>query len=176
MSHKRIHPADLFSNPPADLCVVDVRTAAEVQAESLPNCLHIPLHELSVERLLAEIARRGKKASPLYLLCQGGKRAEMAAAQLEGKINADLYIIDGGINAVKQAQLALQVSGKTAISLERQVRIAAGLLVLSGVILGMLANPGFYFLSGFVGAGLVFAGITDTCMMGMLLARMPWNK
>lgn len=62
------------------------------------------------------------------------------------------------------------------ISLERQVRIAAGSLVLVGVLLGALVNPAGYYLSGFVGAGLTFAGITDTCAMGMLLAKMPWNQ
>ena len=62
------------------------------------------------------------------------------------------------------------------MSLERQVRIAAGFLVLTGVILGFTVHPGFFGLSGFVGAGLMFAGITDTCAMGMLIAKMPWNQ
>lgn len=176
MSHKRIHPIDLLSNKTVDLCILDVRTAAEVQAESLPNCIHIPLHELSAERLQEEIAKSGKPVSLVYLLCQAGRRAEMAADQLKDKINAELCIIDGGMNAVKQSQIPVQKNAKTVISLERQVRIAAGFLVLIGVVLGNLINPNFYFLSGFVGAGLVFAGITDTCMMGMLIARMPWNK
>ena len=68
------------------------------------------------------------------------------------------------------------VRGKKAISLERQVRIAAGSLVLLGVLLGWLVHPAFIGLSAFVGAGLVFAGVTDTCGMGMMLARMPWNQ
>ena len=68
------------------------------------------------------------------------------------------------------------IRGKKAISLERQVRIAAGSLVLTGVILGLFVHPAFFGLSAFVGGGLVFAGITDTCGMGMLLARMPWNQ
>ncbi len=62
------------------------------------------------------------------------------------------------------------------MSLERQVRIAAGFLVLTGVLLGVFLSPAAYALSGFVGAGLMFAGITDTCAMGMLLSRMPWNR
>jgi hypothetical protein len=68
------------------------------------------------------------------------------------------------------------VRGKKAISLERQVRIAAGSLVLLGVIGSLLIHPYVIGLSAFVGAGLLFAGITDTCGMGMLLARMPWNR
>jgi rhodanese-related sulfurtransferase len=176
MSHKRIHPLDLMSKKTADMCILDVRTAAEVQACALPDCLHIPLHELTPARLQAEIAKSGKSGSQVYLLCQAGRRAEMAADQLQGNINAELVVIEGGMNAVQQSQIPLRQAGKQVMSLERQVRIAAGFLVVTGVVLGMLVSSSFYFLSGFVGAGLMFAGITDTCMMAMLIARMPWNK
>ena len=182
MSHKRIHPLDLMANKTADLCIVDVRTVAEVNALALPDCLHIPLHELTPARLRADITKsgkngkNGKNGSSIYLLCQSGKRAEMAADQLQDQLDAELIIIEGGINALRDAQIPLQQSGKAVMSLERQVRIAAGFLVFSGVLLGSLFNPGFYWISGFVGAGLMFAGITDTCMMGMLIARMPWNR
>lgn len=176
MSHKSIHPADLFAKPSADLCILDVRTSAEVKASSLPDCLHIPLHELSAERLQAELANTGKDGKVIYLLCQAGKRAQMAADQLSGKLDAELVVIDGGMNAVKAARIPLAAATGTSISLERQVRIAAGLLVLIGVVLGSTVSPAFYVLSGFVGAGLIFAGVTDTCMMGMLIARMPWNR
>ena len=62
------------------------------------------------------------------------------------------------------------------MSLERQVRIAAGFLVLMGAVIGHFVHLGGYGLSAFIGAGLVFAGVTDTCGMGMLIARMPWNR
>jgi len=176
MSHQRINPQDLMATKTADTCIVDVRTAAEVKAASLPDSLHIPLHDLTPERLKQVITTSGKKGAQIYLLCQSGKRAEMAANQLDGKIDAELVIIDGGVNAMRDANIPLQQTGKAVISLERQVRIAAGFLVLIGVVLGATLNPNFYALSGFVGAGLLFAGITDTCMMGMLIARMPWNR
>jgi rhodanese-related sulfurtransferase len=176
MSHSRIHPIDLLSNKSADICILDVRTLAEVQVSALPNCLHIPLHELTPERLQTEIEKSGKNAYSIYLLCQAGRRAEMAADQLKGKISAELVIIEGGMNAVKQSNLQTTSQGRKAIPLERQVRIAAGILVLTGVMLGTVSNPGFYGLSAFVGAGLIFAGITDICVMGMLLAKAPWNK
>ena len=83
--------------------------------------------------------------------------------------------VEGGTLACVEAGLPV-VRGKKAISLERQVRIAAGSLVLLGVLLGWFVHPAFIGLSAFVGAGLVFAGITDTCGMGMMLARMPWNQ
>ena len=176
MSHKRIHPVDLMANKTADMCILDVRTAAEVKASALPDCLHIPLHELTPARLQNEIEKSGKSGAQVYLLCQGGKRAEMAADQLTGNVDSELVIIEGGLNAVQAAQIPLQQTGNAVMSLERQVRIAAGFLVLAGVILGYVVNSGFFVLSGFVGAGLMFAGITDTCMMGMLIARMPWNR
>ena len=176
MSHKRIHPLDLMSKKTTDMCILDVRTAAEVQAAALPDCLHIPLHELTPARLQAEIAKSGKNGSQVYLLCQAGRRAEMAADQLKGNIDAELVVIEGGMNAVQQSQIPLKQGGKQVMSLERQVRIAAGFLVFAGIVLGSLVSSNFYFLSGFVGAGLMFAGITDTCMMGMLIARMPWNR
>ena len=176
MTHKRIHPVDLMTNKSADLCVLDVRTAAEVKAAALPNCLHIPLHELTAERLQSEIAAKGKNGAQIYLLCQAGRRAEMAAEQLQGKLNAELIIIEGGMNAVKQSNIPLAEQGRTVIPLERQVRIAAGLLIITGAVLGTWVNPGFYGLCAFVGAGLTFAGITDICPMGMMIAKAPWNK
>lgn len=176
MSHKRIHPIDLMANKTADICILDVRTAAEVKAASLPDCLHIPLHDLTPERLQAEIEKSGKNGAQVYLLCQGGKRAEMAADQLKGKFNAELVIIEGGMNAVKQSNIPLAEQGKNVIPLERQIRIVAGLLVITGAALGTWVNPAFYGLSAFVGAGLVFAGVTDICAMGMLIAKAPWNK
>lgn len=176
MSHKRIHPVDLMATKTADMCILDVRTALEVKAASLPDCLHIPLHDLTPERLQAEIEKSGKNGAQVYLLCQAGKRAEMAADQLKGKLDAELVIIEGGMNAVKQSNIPLAPGGKNVIALERQVRIAAGLLIITGAVLGTWVNPGFYGLCAFVGAGLTFAGITDNCPMGMMIAKAPWNK
>ena len=176
MSHKRIHPVDLVSQRTGDMCILDVRTTAEVKAAGLPDCLHIPLHELTPERLQAEIIKSGKSGAHVYLLCQAGRRAEMAADALKGKLDAELYIIEGGMNAVLQSNIPLAAQGKKVIPLERQVRIAAGALILIGAALGTWVNPAFYGLSAFVGAGLVFAGVTDVCPMGMAIAKAPWNK
>jgi rhodanese-related sulfurtransferase len=176
MTYSRIHPLDLLHKKNDSTCILDVRTNAEVKAAALPGCLHIPLHELSAERLQAEIANRGKDGSCVYLLCQAGRRAEMAADALRGKLPGELVIIEGGMNAVKQSNIPLADQGPKVIPLERQVRIAAGLLVITGVVLGMAVHPNFYLLSGFVGVGLTFAGITDICPMGMMLAKAPWNR
>ncbi|MDZ7925114.1 MAG: rhodanese-like domain-containing protein [Marinagarivorans sp.] len=176
MSHKRIHPVDLITQKNAHTCIIDVRTQAEVNTEALADCLHIPLHELSPERVKTEIAKSGKNGAQIYLLCQAGRRAEMAADQLKEHIDGELYVIEGGMNAVKQSNIPLQAKGGKTMSLERQVRIVAGALVFIGCVLGTYVHAGFYGLSAFVGAGLVFAGVTDTCMMGMVIAKMPWNR
>jgi rhodanese-related sulfurtransferase len=85
-------------------------------------------------------------------------------------------VIEGGTEAWASLGLPVEGTGRKTISIERQVRIGAGALVLTGVILGFLVNPGYFSLSAFVGAGLLFAGITDWCSMGLLLARAPWNR
>ncbi|HTF95479.1 MAG TPA: rhodanese-like domain-containing protein [Cellvibrio sp.] len=175
MNYKQITAQEFSAGKTADTCVLDVRTIAEAKALNLPGSLHIPLHELTPARLQEAIAQSGKNGQCVYLLCQSGKRAQMATEQLRGNLEAELVVIEGGINALKTTGLPLN-EGNGVMSLERQVRIAAGLLVLAGVVLGFQISANFFLLSGFVGAGLVFAGITDTCMMGMLLARMPWNR
>jgi hypothetical protein len=87
----------------------------------------------------------------------------------------NLHVLDGGVNAWIAAGLPT-VLGTRRMSLERQVRILAGGLVALGGILALAVNPWFAALPAFVGSGLVFAGITDTCMMGMLLAKLPYNR
>lgn len=160
-----------------DRLVVDVRTCAEVDNEFYDGSLNLPLQELSSDKLTKLINDCNKHGcESIYLLCGSGMRAQKAAEQLVGNIGKPLIIIEGGINAMREAGVSLKKGEGNMISLERQVRIAAGSLVLVGASLGYILNPGFYALSAFVGAGLVFAGITDTCAMGMLLARMPWNR
>ena len=88
----------------------------------------------------------------------------------------DIHVVEGGMAAWAGADLPI-VKGKSKVwSLERQVRFAAGLFVLTGMVLGFFVTPYLYLLSVFVGTGLVFSAVTDTCAMGMMLARMPWNK
>jgi len=175
MSYQTV-PAQQLESSPERSCVLDVRTAAEVAGEHLSGSIHVPLHELDPDKLRALLEQRGSPVDNLYLLCQSGARAEAAAKQLAGKLDCSLCVVEGGMNALKRCQVPLKVGKSRVVSLERQVRIVAGSLVVLGVVLGVLVHPGFHALAGFVGAGLAFAGITDTCAMGMLLARMPWNR
>lgn len=170
------HSAQQVAEQHANCCVIDVRTGAEVKECHLPGSIHIPVNEITPERVRSALHDAGKTGQPIYLLCQSGKRADMAANTLSGNIDEPLIIAEGGVNALKQTSAPLVTSDTAVMSLERQVRIAAGGLVLAGVLAGFFISPVFFAVAGFVGAGLMFAGITDTCAMGMLIARLPWNK
>lgn len=156
--------------------LLDVRTPAEFAAVHVAAAVNLPLDQLRAAGFIDRITQLGwEQGRPVYLLCKSGQRARMAAERL-ADLELALWVVEGGTDACVTAGLPVTRAAKPMMSLERQVRIAAGLLVLTGVLLGWLLTPGFFFLSGFVGAGLVFAGVTDTCAMGMLLARMPWNR
>lgn len=118
---------------------------------------------------------RRESQQPLYLICKGGSRGANACHKFSVAGYSNVANVDGGMEACLAAGLPV-IRGKRTVSLERQVRIAAGLLVLIGAVFGYFWNPIFISLSAFVGAGLMFAGITDTCGMAMLLSRMPWNQ
>lgn len=170
------HTAQQVAEQHNNCCVIDVRSGAEVRELHLPGSIHIPVNEITPERVRSAMQEAGKAGQPVYLLCQSGKRADMAANTLAGKIDETLIIAEGGVNALKNTNAPLTSSDKNVMSLERQVRIAAGALVFVGVLAGYVISPVFFALSGFVGAGLMFAGISGTCAMGMLIAKMPWNK
>lgn len=172
-----INASELFKqNSPEDLCLVDVRTAAEIRGEALPGIITMPLDELDADKLQAVIDRRSQGEQPIYLICQSGKRAQLAADKLAGKLRQPLIVVDGGMNAIKQTGISYLQSHAPVISLERQVRIAAGALIILGIILGFVVHVGFFGLCVFVGAGLMFSGITDSCALGMIIAKAPWNK
>jgi rhodanese-related sulfurtransferase len=163
----------LLRNNGKNLDVIDVRTPIEYREVHLDIAKNVPLDRLDPAALMQ--ARNGAADEPLYLICRSGTRGlkgceEFLKAGYQNAVN-----IEGGTTACVEAGLPV-VRGKKAISLERQVRIAAGSLVLLGAVLGYFVDTAFIGLSAFIGGGLVFAGITDTCGMGMILARMPWNK
>src|SRR5207245_8145316 len=115
------------------------------------------------------------KDGPRYVRCRSGRRGRQACEKFLAAGFSNVVNDEGGTLAWAECGLPV-VRGKKAISLERQVRIAAGLLVLLGALLGWLVHPALAALAALVGAGLVFAAITDTCGMGLLLARMPWHQ
>jgi rhodanese-related sulfurtransferase len=153
--------------------LLDVRTPAEFAAAHVRNAILKPL-----ETFEPAVVARGLADSPgeVYVICQSGARAQKAIRQLEAAGVTGCVLVEGGISRWLEAGLPIVGKGAGVISLERQVRIAAGALVLSGTLLGALVHPGFLLVPGLVGAGLIFAGISDKCGMAMVLARMPWNQ
>jgi rhodanese-related sulfurtransferase len=163
----------------AELCkcgkidLLDVRTPVEFRELHVEHARNVPLDRLDPTAVMQ--GRNGGQNQPLYLICRSGSRGRQACEKFLAAGFTNVINVEGGTLACVECGLSV-VRGKKAISLERQVRIAAGSLVLLGVLLGWLVYPALLGLSAFVGAGLVFAGITDTCGMGLLLARMPWNQ
>ncbi|NND96325.1 MAG: rhodanese-like domain-containing protein [Pirellulaceae bacterium] len=155
-----------------DLDVIDVRTPVEFAEVHVEMARNVPLDTLDPATVMQ--SRRGSGDDPIYLICGSGNRSGRACQKVVDAGFTNVINVDGGTTAWVNAGLGV-VRGKKAIGLERQVRIAAGFLVVLGAALSVW-NPLFVILSGFVGAGLMFAGITDTCAMGMLLAKMPWNQ
>lgn len=174
MAVTTISPQQLFelkdTGSPIEL--IDVRTPVEYAEVHASIARNIPLDRLDAAHLMAG---KGGSSQPLYVICRSGSRGKQACEKLQTAGFTNVVNVEGGTQAWEQAGLPV-VRGKKAISLERQVRMAAGTLVVIGSALGAFVHPYFIGLAAFVGAGLVFAGITDTCGMGMLLARMPWNQ
>ena len=151
--------------------LLDVRTPAEYQTAHIPGAYNVPLDTLGEHA--AEI--RSVTDVPIVLICQSGQRARKADGELRALGMSNLHLLDGGVNGWTAAGLDV-VRGAARMSLERQVRVAAGALAAAGAVLALLVNPLFAVVPAFVGSGLVFAGLTDTCAMGMLLARLPYNR
>jgi rhodanese-related sulfurtransferase len=156
---------------PVDL--IDVRTPVEYQEVHAEPARLVPLDRLDPKAFMK--ARNATKNDPVYIICRSGSRAREACEKFLAAGYDNVVSVEGGTLEWARAGLPV-IRGPSMISLERQVRIAAGSLVVLGTALGGFVHPAFLALAAFVGAGLVFAGITDTCGMGLLLARMPWNR
>ena len=175
MSVTTITPAKL-----AELCqgnhsveLIDVRTPVEFREVHVQIARNVPLDQLDPESLVK--SRTNSSNEPIYVICRSGGRGKQACEKFIKAGFTNVINVEGGTMGCVEAGLPV-VRGQKAISLERQVRIAAGSLVLTGAILGWFVNIAFIGICAFVGAGLVFAGVTDTCGMGMILAKMPWNQ
>lgn len=156
--------------------LIDVRTPAEYGEVHVDGARNIPLDRLDPK----EIASIGNGQGAIYFVCKSGGRSQKACEKMIAAGLTDVVSVEGGTAACEAAGVPV-VRGRRAMSLERQVRICAGALVAIGAGLGAF-GPDLLWqrigmgLAGFVGAGLVFAGVTDTCGMAMLLAKMPWNQ
>ncbi len=172
---RSITPRELFeieqSGTPVEL--IDVRTPAEFREVHAGIARLEPLDALKPQAVMAS---RKLPGTPLYVICRSGARSEKACRAFAEAGFGDLVVnVDGGTLGWVQAGLPVERSAPT-MSLERQMRIVIGTGVVLGFVLGLTVNSWFHALSGFFGAGLIFAGITDLCPLGMVVARMPWNQ
>ncbi len=149
--------------------LVDVREPGEFSTVRTPNTLNFPLS--SLEDRVSEIPA----GAPVYLLCAVGARA-LAAAAILAENGRSAIVVDGGMIEWRRRGLPAEHGTRRVWDMDRQVRLVAGTLVLTGVMLGWLVHPKFYILAGFVGAGLSFSGLTGFCGMARVLARLPWNR
>jgi rhodanese-related sulfurtransferase len=174
MSVTSIRPDQL-----AELCrgraidLIDVRTPAEFQELHATPARNVPLDLLDPAAVMQ--GRPGCNGEPLYIICRSGGRGRKACEAFLAAGFANVVNVEGGTLAWEACGLPV-VRGRKTISLERQVRLAAGTLVFLGSVLALTVSPWFALLSAACGLGLVHAGATDSCLMGMMLAPMPWNR
>jgi rhodanese-related sulfurtransferase len=150
--------------------LIDIRESDEFAREHVPGARHVPLSAFDA----ADFRNDGGKVAIFH--CASGARTTEATPRILGTAFAEVWQLDQGLAGWKKAGLRTVVNRRMPISIQRQVQITAGLLILLGVVLGFAFSPWFFALSAFVGAGLTFAGISGTCAMANLLAVMPWNR
>lgn len=150
--------------------LIDLREADEYAREHIRGARHVPLSGFDP----ADFA--GEKDGIAVFHCNSGNRTREAAARILKTGFAEVHELKGGLQAWKKAGLPVARNPRAPLPLMRQVQIAAGTLVVLGVLLALLVSPWFMTLSAFVGAGLVVAGVTGFCGMANLLAIMPWNR
>ena len=168
---KTISPQDAADLVHHGAVLIDVRDADEHAREHIPGARHHALSRIDLEAPV----RAGDDI--LVFHCRSGARTSGNAGRLAAAAqDCQAYILEGGLDAWKKAGLPVRLDRKQPIEIMRQVQIVAGMLILLGVLLGAFVAPGFYALSAFVGAGLLFAGLSGFCGMARLLAGMPWNK
>jgi rhodanese-related sulfurtransferase len=149
---------------------IDVREYPEYAAGYIEGSELVPLSTLS------SVAAAWDRSQSLVLICRSGRRAMQAQQTLAELGFRELSVLDGGVELWREQGKPLASISRRPWSLERQVRIAAGSLVLLTLALSLIASRYFLFATAFVGAGLVFAGVSDICMMATVLGRMPWNR
>lgn len=163
-----VSPTEVKAMPKESFRLLDVRSAGEFRTCHIPGAVNVPLDQIS--RFRDQLSQVDK---PLVVVCEAGSRATQACKQLM-TTGADVQVLSGGMVAWQQAQGDVE-RGEPTWALERQVRLVAGSLVLTGV-LGSILVPKLKWLSAGVGGGLTFAALSNTCMMANLLARLPYNR
>ncbi|MEL6363798.1 MAG: rhodanese family protein [Pseudomonadota bacterium] len=167
----KLTPAEVSAKIAAsEIVLVDVREPDERAREHIPGSVSLPVSSLDTANLSLEA---GKGA---VFHCKTGMRTEANCAALATHTTGEAFVLEGGLDGWKAAGFPTEADKSQPIEINRQVQITAGSLVFTGVLLSLAVHPAFVWVSAFVGAGLVFAGVSGTCAMGRMLATMPWNR
>jgi len=166
MTIKTISPTDAVELATNGARLIDIRTRDEFRRAYAHGAENCPVDQIG----------HFETGQPIVFMCKSGMRTKSNASLLDGCSVGDAYIVEGGLDAWERAGLQVQADASQPLEIMRQVQIAAGFLILMGTVLGSLIAPDWYGLSAFVGAGLLFAGVTGWCGMANLLALMPWNR
>ncbi len=150
--------------------LVDIREADEFARVHIKGAQMQPLSQWEKAHLTID------PADDVIFTCRSGMRTGGACDRLAARVKGDAYVLDGGINAWQSAGLPVESDADAPLEIMRQVQIAAGLLVLVGVLLGFTVSTAWFGMAAFVGAGLTFAGLSGFCGMAKLLMLMPWNR
>ncbi|MGL4440076.1 MAG: rhodanese-like domain-containing protein [Bosea sp. (in: a-proteobacteria)] len=153
-----------------DAHIIDVREPGEFESGHLAGARSVPVSLLSGTELAVPDAKT------LVLVCASGRRSASGCDIVATRLGSDVRTLEGGINAWRAAGGEVVGHTRNVLSIDRQVQVVAGLLVLSGVVFGFSLHPAFFGVSGFVGAGLTFAGLSGFCGMARILALAPWNQ
>jgi rhodanese-related sulfurtransferase len=161
-----ISPAEAQRRIAAGAVLIDIRDPDEHARANIPCARNVPLSRLD----------RIDGASEVIFHCRSGMRTAANAERLAACTDAPVYLLEGGLDAWRQAGLECAVDTRQPLEIGRQVQIGAGTLVLLGILLGIAVHPAGLGLAAFVGAGLVMAGVSGWCGMAKLLAAAPWNR
>ncbi len=149
--------------------LIDIRGQDEYAREHIPGAVHVSLDDLEPSKL-------PKSGKQIIFHCKGGTRTAQAKSLLSQCTDGKFTILEGGIDAWKAARFETEIDQKQPLEMNRQVQITAGSLVLFGALMAFVFGVEWALISAFVGAGLVFAGVSGTCGMARLLGIMPWNR
>lgn len=167
----KLSPAEVQARLSAGRAVlVDIREADEFARAHVPGARSQPLSAWEQAHLTVD------PDADVIFTCRTGTRTAGACDRLAARVSGDAFVLDGGLDAWTKVGLPVIEDSKAPMEINRQVQITAGLMILTGVVLGFLVSPLWFGLSGFVGAGLTFAGLSGTCAMARVLMLMPWNR
>ncbi|MEO5706739.1 MAG: rhodanese family protein [Alteraurantiacibacter sp.] len=150
--------------------LVDIRDPDEFARRHIMGAQSVPLSTFEQAHLALD------PEQDVIFTCRTGMRTGANCDRLAARVVGDAFVLEGGVDGWAKAGLPVAADANAPLEIIRQVQIAAGSLVLIGVVLGFLLSPAWFGLAGFVGAGLVFAGASGNCAMASLLQMAPWNK